>query len=752
MKFDLNSKHSAAGITTLLVIGIVIVVNYIVGGLGLGNFRVDFTHDKLYTLSQGTRNIINSVKADKPVTLRLYASTEDRVMPPVLQSHARAVEDLLVEFQKVSDGRIIIEKLAPTPDTEDEDKAREDEIRGMQVNTEGENLYLGLSVQCLQQKEVLPFLNPQEETSLEYQLARAISKVSRTSKSVIGIMSSMPIMGSQDPMAQMRGQQGPPPWFAIEQLKMDYDVREIAPTVDKIDKDVNVLIVFHPASVEESTEFAIDQFILGGGNVIAFVDPKSWLAEAMSSQQAQNPMMRTNPNTINPQSNLKKLFEAWGVTFDPDKILADKSYPTQFQGKVNPTAITLPNAAFNHEDRLTKDLQSIFMLSASTFDVHPPEGLKSTTLISSSENSQLISTADADKLRTGNLTTFSPEGKKQALAVRLQGKFHTAFPNGAPIKKGSSAKLPGEGGGAQTDGTAPAQPAAPAPAPAAVATTPPAAATPAPAPAKPAPAAVVTTPPTAAPAPTPAKPAAAPAAVATTPPAAVAAPAPKPAPSPLVTAPPAAAPAAGAPLVPGMPPPPAAPAGDFLKESKNDKGAVVLFGDADMLYHEFYLSREPMTGMMVERASNLSLFLGTVESLSGGGDLIAVRNRAATTRPFTTMDKKKSAVEADFRPKMNELQAQLQSAQEKLSNLRGSIDKKSGRVILPKQAQEDIQKWQQSQADINRQIREIKKQQRKAIDWVETWITALNMTAMPLLVVLVGLVLALRRRSATAAK
>ena len=715
MKFDLTSKHGSAGITSLLVVGIVVVINYIVGGLGLGNFRADFTHDKLYTLSQGTRNIINAIKLDKPVTLRLYASTEDRVMPPILQTHARAVEDLLVEFQKVADGRIVIEKLAPNPDTEDEDKAREDEIRGMQVNTEGENLYLGLAVQCLQQKEVLPFLNPQEETSLEYQVARAISKVSRNKKSVVGVMSSMPIMGNQDPMAAMRGQQGPPAWFAIDQLKMDYEVRDIPPTTDKIDSDVNVLVVFHPASVEESTEYAIDQYILGGGSVIAFVDPKSWLAEAMSSQQAQNPMMRGNPNTINPQSNLKKLFDAWGVSYDPDKILADKSYPSNFQGRVNPTALTLPNAAFNHEDRLTKDLQSVFMLSASTFSVKPPEGLTSTTLISSSENAQLITTAEADKLRTGNLTSFSPEGRNLALAVRLQGKFKTAFPNGPPLKKGSSAKLPGEGGGAQTDATAPATtPATPAPAPAPAATTP---ATPAPTPpaalAKPA----VSTPAAIAPAPA------------------------TPAPSAAPTTPPA-----------GLTPPPAAPPANFLKESKDNKSAVILFGDADMLYHEFYLQREPMTGMMIERASNLSLFLGAVETLSGGGDLISVRNRAATVRPFTTMDKKKSAVEADFRPKMNELNAQLQAAQEKLSNLRGSIDKKSGRVILPPQAQADIQKWQQSQVDINRQIREIKKQQRKAIDWVETWITALNMIAMPLVVILAGLFLALRRRSMTAAK
>jgi len=709
----MNSKQGSAAITTLLVIAIVLVVNYLVGGLGVGNFRVDLTQDKLYTLSNGTRNIINNLKGDKPVTLRLYATTEDRVMPPALQNYGRAVEDLLVEFQKLSDGKIIIEKLAPNPDTEAEDKAREDEIRGMQVNTEGENLYLGIAVQCLQQKEVLPFLNPQDETGLEYQIARAISKVSKTTKPVIGVMSPLPIMGNDDPMAQMRGQQGPPAWFAIEQLKMDYEVRKVAMTADKIDNDIAVLVVVHPAGIEDATEFAIDQFVLRGGNLIAFVDPKSWLAESISSQQMQNPMSRNNPNAmINSQSSLKKLFAAWGVGFDEDKVVADMSYRRQIQNQVNPTAILLPNKALNHQDRLTKDLQSIFMIGCGSFSIAKTEGIEATTLMSSSENAQMISNAEGDQLRTKPLTSFAPEGRNLALAVRLQGKFKTAFPNGPPLKK--APKVPGEGGGAQTDANAPAQPAAPAPAPA----------------------------------PAPKSPTATPASANVKPPASIAAPPPG------IAAPvkaPRLAPPATA--LSGMPPPPApaaAPSGDFLKESKTNKGAVILVGDVDMLYDELYVQRSPMG--MIETANNLSFFLGAVEQLSGGGDLISVRNRAATTRPFTTMDKKKSAVEAEFRPKMAELNKKLLEAQQKLTNLRGSIDKKSGRVILPPQAQADIAKWQESQTDINRQIREIKKQQRKAIDWEETKLTLLNMLAMPLLVICAGLMLALRRRASTAAK
>lgn len=690
----MNSK----AVTTLLVVAIIGVINYLVGGLGLGNIRADLTEDKLYTLSQGTSNILKNLNADKPVTVRFYASTEDRVMPPMLQNYARTVTDLLLEFEKASEGKLVLERLAPNPDTEDEDKAREDDVRGMQVNAEGDNLYLGLAVECLQQKEVLPFLNPQEETLLEYQLARAVQKVTRTGKTVVGVMSSMPVVGTNDPMAQFQGRQNQPAWFFVEQLRLDYDVREVALNVDKIDNDINVLVCLHPAGIEEVTQFAIDQFVLRGGKLIAFVDPKSFIAEALSGQQMQNPMMRGQANMINPQSNLKKLFDAWGVAFNDDMVVADMSYRSNVMGRVNPTALSLPSAALNQEDRLTRDLQSLFMMSPGSFNVTKKDGIESTVLVHSSEVASLISGAEADRVRRENLTNFSADGRNLALAIRLSGKFKTAYPEGKPAAPATPAvpKLPGEGGGAQADANAPAAP-APAPAPAA-----PAASTPAPAPLLPG----------------------------------------GPAP---------AAPAASAPSS-ATPPPPASSSGDYLKESKSNDGAVILFADSDMLYHEFFLSRDPMIGMMVERFNNLSLFLGAVELMSGGGDLIAVRNRASTTRPFTTMDKKKNEVEAQYRPKMAELEAGLQEASEKVTNLRGKRDEKTQRIILDPTSQADLDNWLKKQADINKQIREIKKDQRKALDWEEMKLTLINLLLMPGIVVAAGLLLAMRRRAATAAK
>ena len=659
---NLNSKEGTAGITALLVIAIVAAVNFLVGGLGLFNFRVDLTEHKLYTLSDGTRNILERINPDKPVTIRYYVTTEDRVMPPILKSHARTVQDLLLEFQKAAKGKVILEKLVPNPNTEDEDRAREDDLQGMQVNAEGDNIYLGLAIQSAAQKEVLPFLNPNEETALEYNVARAIQKVAKTSKTVIGVMSAMPIMGS--PMFPFQRQRGQEPWILIQRLRMDYEVREIPMTADTIDADINTLLVIHPADITESAEYAIDQYLLKGGKVIAMVDPQSLIAQAYSGQP--NPMTGQPGGVINTASDLPNLFKAWGVSYDRSLVVADVNYRTMMQGRQNPVALRLPKEAINKDERITADLQSLLLMSAGAVEAESREGLTATVLAHSSEASEKIDTAAAEKLRRESLTNFSPSGQRQPLVVMLSGKFKTAFPNGKP-------KAPAENpetGGAEGDAGAPKADAA-ADAKAAEAT-----------------------------------PAAEPA-----------------------TAKEAATKDDGS-----------------LKESSNNEAMVIVFADADMLYDAFCVQQDPMTGGLVATNSNLPLMLNAVEVLSGGGDLLKVRSRASTQRPFTKMDELRENVEKDFRPKLKSLQSDLDSIAQQMGPLRV----KDGVLADPAQIKK-LEELMKKQADINREIREIKKTQNKQIAFTESIITLLNVLAVPLLVVAVGLILAIRRRVATAA-
>lgn len=779
---NLNSKQATTGITVLIVVAILFVLNYLVGGVGVGNFRLDLTQDKLYTLSDGTRNILRSLKDDKPVTIRFYVTTEDRVMPPILKTYSRTIQDLLLEFEKASDGRIALEKLNPNPNTEDEDKAREDDVQGMQVNQEGDNIYLGMAIQCAEKKEIIPFMNPNEETALEYNVARAIAKVTATKKTVVGVMSAMPIQGSPQMPFMQPQQNQQQPWVIIQRLRMDYEVRDVPMTADKIDSDINVLVVIHPANITDTAEYAIDQYVLKGGNVIAFVDPQCWIAQVYSGQQ-RNPMMGGQPDMINPSSELKNLFKSWGIGFSNDQVVADMNYLSVMQGRRNPTALSIPKATkpdsggIDRSDRVTAELQSLTMVGAGSFSVEKTDGITAVPIIESSQNSEMIDNAAAEKLRTQPLTTFNPSGRKKTLGVRLTGKFKTAFPNGKPAAPGGDKAK--ESGGAQDDPNAP-KPTAPAAPPAA---------TPAPAAPSAPPASGPGSPP---PGPAPVKPAAPPAAGPAVTPAAPA-PTPPPIPSaPKTPAPPAAGPGApGAPPAASVPGPspvpvPAAPAKDGsvtvplnvtakpvdpkadakpadakpAEPAKNDgslkvgekEGTVILFSDADMMFDAFSVQQDRMTGGIIPLNSNLPMFLNAVELLAGGGDLLSVRSRASTQRKFTKLDELRDSVERQYRPKLESLNQKLQETAQKISTLRVKKDKGSQMLILDPTQVKDLEEMQKTQADINKQIREIKKDQNKDIAKVENRLTIANVFGMPVVVVVVGLLLALRRRIATAAR
>lgn len=708
-----SSKTAATGITFVLIVAVIAAINFLVGGVGVGNMRLDLTEDGLYTLSPGTKNIISRINSNEPVTIKFYSTSDDRVMPNVLKPHARAIEDLLLEFEKQGNGNVSLEVIHPNPDTDDEDKAKEDEVRGMQVNQEGDQIYLGMTVQCLDRKEILPFLSPDDAPALEYDVSRAIAKVLKSSKTIIGVMSAMPIGGS--PMMPFQQQRGPEAWAVIQQLRADYEVRDLPMTTDKIDTDITVLLVVHPADITETAEFAIDQYLLGGGNVVAFVDPQSLLAQAMSSQP--NPMSGQPGNMINTSSDLPNLLKSWGINYKKDMVLADMNYRGQLQGRLVPTALQLPSQAIDQKDRVTSGLQSFTLMNAGAFGIDKKEGLEVITLANSSETSELIDTTEAEKLRRQPMVNFTASGKKQVVGVRITGKFKTAFPNGRPAAPAGSK----EAGGAEQDATAPGATTAAAPTPAAE---------PAPAAVSAAPAGpvTVTTPPISV--------TTAPVSVDTTKPATTAPAAPASVPAPVAAAPaPAVAPKAD----------------NSLKESKDSESNVILFSDADMLYDAFCLRQGDLGVGLVANGGNLPMLLNAVEVLAGGGDLIQVRNRKSPVRPFSKLKEMRGAVEEKYRPELASLAAERQKLAEQINKARPQIDLKKGALIVDQATMNSIKEMEKNSFELERKERGIRKEVNKEVEFQKTLLKTLNVLGMPLIVGVVGLMLAMRRRTLTAA-
>ncbi|HEX3443757.1 MAG TPA: GldG family protein, partial [Chthoniobacterales bacterium] len=272
-----NWLFSVVGVVALLIILIALNV--------LGNFakfRWDLTENHLYTLSQGSQRIVQ--KLDTPVEIRFYYSKDNASTPVYLRTYAQEVEDLLSEFQQASGGKIKIVKLDPKPDSDAEDSARLDGVEGQTVNL-SDKVYLGLAVSCLDAKTAIPFLSPGRESLLEYDVSRAISSVANPKKAVIGVMSALPVLGRNNPMMMMqRRQQSSAPWVFAQELKESYTVREVPLTADKIDDDISVLLVYYPKGIADSAQYAIDQFLLRGGKMVALLDPFSFVDLQMSGQ------------------------------------------------------------------------------------------------------------------------------------------------------------------------------------------------------------------------------------------------------------------------------------------------------------------------------------------------------------------------------------------------------------------------------------------------------------------------------------
>ena len=406
--------YTTVGVVAFLAI--IIAVNFIGGR---AKVRMDLTQDKAYTLSEGTRAIL--AKLDTPVQMRFYCSRGDNTMPVQLKNYAQSVEDLLGEFRLASKGQIEIQKLDPTPTSDAEDSAKLDGVEGQQVERGGEALYFGLSVTMLDQKEVIPFFDPRREKLTEYDIARAVTRVITPTKPVIGIMSPLPVNGSGNPMMMRMGRGGEPAWAFASELKRDFTVKTVEMTADKIPDDVKVLLVIHPKGITDVAQYAIDQFVLRGGKLIAYLDPLSALDRA-----AGGPMGGAS------SSNLEKLLKTWGLTFDSTKVVADMNYVSQMQQGRSPAVLSLTDQANNKVDLLTASAGNLFLPFAGAFTGSVAEGLRMTTLIKSSGNSQLIDPMSAQMGGEQIITDFKPSGTEFNLAVRIEGKFKTAFPDGKP--------------------------------------------------------------------------------------------------------------------------------------------------------------------------------------------------------------------------------------------------------------------------------------------------------------------------------
>ena len=411
-KFE-TPAHILLGLAAMLVL--LVGLNVLASRLQM---RADLTEERAFTLSDGTRQILADLKS--PVQVRFYYSQSDEAMPMGLKNYAQSVNDLLDAMESASGGKLQIQRLDPTPDSDAEDSARLDGV-DPQVFPNGDRIYLGLGFSQLDRKSALPFLAPDRERLLEYDMARAINAVTNAQRPVIGLMT--PLTTSPTPPMMMM-ERPPSAGIFFDELRRAFEVKEIPFESAEIPADIETLVVVHPRQISEATEYALDQFVLRGGKLVAFLDPM-----CVMDAPPGGPMMGMAPPSV---STLGKLLPAWGVQFNTAEIVVDMQNVGNTRRGRAPGILSLGPDALDPDAVVTGGVDSLFMALAGAYQGEPSEGLERTALVFSSPQSEL---ADPSFTQTSPQIVernFKPSGVEYAVAVKLEGTFKTAFPQGKP--------------------------------------------------------------------------------------------------------------------------------------------------------------------------------------------------------------------------------------------------------------------------------------------------------------------------------
>ncbi len=619
----MNSKRQLMTLSALAVLAVLFVAVILISNTLLRGARADLTQNHLYTLSQGTKNILAAI--DEPLHFTLYFSDKaaaESAQPEAaaLRAYAPRVREMLAEMSARADGKLRVDTVDPLPFSGDEDRATTLGLQALPWGQGGTNIFLGLvGTNSTKGKSMMPILDPGKETFLEYDLAKMIHELSMAKKPVVGMISSLPMGAGFD--AQTRQVRQPP--AIMSQLEQLFEVRQLTPAaVKSIDKDIGVLVLVHPKNLSDDAQYAIDQFVMRGGHLLVFVDP---LAE--SDEAGADPQNPQSAMMADKSSDLPRLFKAWGVEYDAKKVVLDVQHALQIslvQGAppVRHAAILgFSKRDLNPTDITTATLQSVNVSSAGYFQLAKDAKNKLTPLIQTSADAMTVPSERVKFLPDPSqlLVGYKPDGDQPlVVAGRLEGKFTTAFPE------------------RKEDG--------------------------------------------------------------------------------------------------------------HLGESK-DSGEIILVADTDVLTNRLWVQVQAFFGQQVMNAfaNNGDFIVNSVDNLGGSSDLISIRGRATSQRPFTTVEDMRRAAEESFRGKERELQTRLSDTERKLTELQSGKSKDNELIMSPAQKAE-LEKFQAQKLSIRKELRQVRRGLDERIEALGTRLKLIDIGLMPLLITLFALAFAWARR------
>ena len=426
---SLFSSFGLAAIAVGLLIG-VLLISF------LPSLRIDLTEDNLYTLSDGTRNIVSNLQ--QPIELMFFYSDSATEDVPQIRSYGNRVQELLQEIVIASNGNLRLSVIDPEPFSEEEDLATQYGIRAVPVTQGGEGVYFGLVVTQdaeaeipfqMRTSETMPLVRPDQEEFLEYEFMKLITQVDNPDRPVIGLITELDIDGGFDPLSGQGTQQ----WMIMDLVRQLYEVQRVDITGDTIDEEIDILMVVHPQSLSEQMLYAIDQFVMRGGSTLLFLDPN---ADSMVSRSPQGNLIPAGMS-----SELPGLLEAWGIEFDNSKVLADNELALRVmmgQGQ-RPVPhlgmLGVQRDFLTQGDIITNRLETINFSSTGTIAEAEGSNTDFEPLIVSSADAMLMDRTFVESVTDPSVLFDEFESVEQSfvIAARISGIIESAFPAGRPI-------------------------------------------------------------------------------------------------------------------------------------------------------------------------------------------------------------------------------------------------------------------------------------------------------------------------------
>jgi len=431
--------------TVGLILAVILFISFnIVSNGNLKSSRIDLTADKLYTLSEGSLNIIHELT--EPVTLRFYYSEKSGQELPSIKSYAQRVRELLEEYQRASNGMIKLIEVNPAPFSDSEQRAKQYGLQAVPLEGGTDPLIFGLAgSNLLDGTEDISFFQPEKEDVLEYDITKLIYKLSSVERKSVGVISSLPINGKEyDPLkGEAPSSDGPKPWAVMDELRQLFDVSVLPKNIKRIPSSIDVLMVVHPKDFDDSTLYAIDQYVLNGGKLITFVDP--YAESDKPKKDPDNPMAAMLASR---SSNMPRLFKAWGFERNVTDVVADRktAIKVDFGARTNNQPIDyvlwqgIPADQLNHDQAITNQLKRIEVATPGRFEKLDGATTTFTPLISSSNEAMRV---DKRVVQFRNdpvalLTKYQAGTIAYPYAIRVTGMVKSAFPDGV---KGVDGKI-----------------------------------------------------------------------------------------------------------------------------------------------------------------------------------------------------------------------------------------------------------------------------------------------------------------------